>query len=34
MLKARASIEGISISETVNEAIKLLLLNKELIRRW
>ncbi|BCU67937.1 hypothetical protein HS7_13740 [Sulfolobales archaeon HS-7] len=29
MLKAKASIEGISVSEAINEAIKLWLLNKD-----
>ena len=32
MLKAKASLEGISVSEAVNEAIKLWLLNKDLDR--
>ncbi|AWR94013.1 hypothetical protein [Acidianus brierleyi] len=32
MLKAKASIEGISVSEAINEAIKLWLINKDLDR--
>jgi hypothetical protein len=32
MLKAKATIEGISVSEAINEAIKLWLLNKDLDR--
>ena len=32
MLKAKASLEGISVSEAVNEAIKLWLLNKDVDR--
>ncbi|BDC17695.1 hypothetical protein [Acidianus sp. HS-5] len=32
MLKAKASIEGISVSEAINKAIKLWLVNKDLDR--